>query len=72
MTNNRVGQRFKEGDRVKKRAIGGTKPPRFGTVLRAITKNDSRGHPAWYYSVQWDDLKSPAIHAQHILIPTND
>ena len=69
MTAARVGQRYQRGDRVKKRTIGGVKPPRFGTVLHATTKNDSRGHQSWYYSVQWDDLKSPSIHAQHALLP---
>ena len=73
MTNqSRIGQRFQKGDRVKKRTAGTTKPPRFGTILLATEKNDSRGHPSWYYSIQWDDLKSPAIHAQQALIPFND
>ncbi len=72
MTSIRVGQRYHQGDRVKKRTAGGNKPPRYGTVLEPIEGKDSRKSKIWYYSVQWDDLKSPAIHAQQSLIPLND
>ena len=65
----RVGQRYQLGQRVKKRATAISKKPRFGTVLEAIEGSDSRNHPMWYYSIQWDDLKSPSIHAQHALVP---
>jgi len=68
MAASRVGQRFKKGDRVRKKTIGGTKPPRFGVVLSAQQKPNARGQNFWYYTVQWDDLKSPAIHAQHVLL----
>ena len=68
----RVGQRYEKGDRVQKRTAGGNKPPRVGTIKLATEKNDSRGHPSWYYSVLWDGLKSTSIHAQQALIPLND
>lgn len=68
----RVGQRYHQGDRVKKRTIGGGKPTRYGTVLKPIEDKDRRGSKIWYYSVQWDDLKTPATHAQQSLIPLND
>jgi len=68
----RVGQRYNQGDRVKKRTIGGDRPPRYGTILNPIEDKDRRGSIMWYYSVQWDDLKSPATHAQQSLIPLND
>tara|TARA_R100000781_G_scaffold1477_2_gene2440 strand:+ start:385 stop:606 length:222 start_codon:yes stop_codon:yes gene_type:complete len=73
MTNiQRVGQRYHPGDRVKKRTATGNKPPRYGTILNPIEDKDRRGSIMWYYSVQWDDLKSPATHAQQSLIPLND
>ena len=65
----RIGQRFQVGGRVKKRATAIAKKPRFGTILEAIENSDRRNHPIWYYSVQWDDLKTPSIHAQHALVP---
>ena len=68
----KVGQRFHKGDRVQKRTAGGNKPPRFGRIVLATEKNDSRGYPAWYYSVIWDGLKSTSIHAQQALILRND
>ena len=68
----RIGQRYHQGDRVKKRTIGGGKSPRYGTILKPIEDKDRRGSQLWYYSVQWDDLKSPATHAQQSLIPLND
>ncbi len=65
----RIGQRFQVGDRVKKRATAISKKPRFGIIVEAIEGSDSRNHPMWYYSILWDDLKSPMKHAQHALVP---
>lgn len=69
---NRIGQRHKVNDRVKKRSLGGNKPPRYGTIIEPTIKKDSRGHQVYYYHVQWDDLQSPSLHAQHVLIPLHE
>ena len=73
-TYNRVGQRYQKNDRVRKKTIGKSKalPPRIGTILDVTVRVDRRGHPAFYYSIQWDDLKSPATHAQHVLSLLDD
>jgi hypothetical protein len=71
---NRVGQRYQKNDRVRKKTVGKKRslPSRIGTIMDVMVKTDKRGHPAFYYSIQWDDLKSPATHAQQVLIPLND
>ena len=73
-TSNRVGQRYQKNDRVRKKTLSNSisLPPRIGTVLDVTVRVDRRGHPAFYYSIQWDDLKSPATHAQHVLSRLDD
>jgi len=65
----RVGQRFNPDDRVKKQKLGGDNslPQRVGTVLEAFARKEKRGHTVYYYSVLWDDLKTPSIHGQNVL-----
>ena len=67
----RIGQRYKEGDRVTKKTVSKSRslPTRRGKILEVEVRKDRRGHPNYYYSIQWDDLKSPAVHAQHVLLP---
>jgi len=71
MTSSRIGQRYQIGDSVLKKTIGKSKslPPRRGVILDVQVKRDRRGHPSYYYSIQWNDLKSPAVHAQQVLMP---
>ena len=70
----RIGQRFKKGDRIKKIPLSKSRSfvPRVGVILDVEEKKDTRGHPRYYYKIKWDDLKTPAIHAQHVLTPIND
>jgi len=69
----RIGQRYVVGDRVKKKTVGrSTLPPRVGSITGVEIRTDRRGHPNYYYLIQWDDLKSLATHAQHVLTPLND
>ena len=70
MAEKRIGQRYKKGQRVAKKSISRTRalPSRVGVVLGVEIKKDRRGHPSYYYQVQWDDLKSPALHAQQVLL----
>jgi len=76
---NRVGQRFLEGDRVTKRRIDGFKSrrsPRTGKIVEVIEeeKKVKNRNPFKHYSykVLWDDLKSPALHAQQTLQALDD
>ncbi len=69
---NRVGQRHQINDRVRKKTLGGGKPTRYGTIIEPTIKTDSRGYKVYYYHVQWDDLQSPSLHAQHVLIPLHE
>lgn len=70
MPEERIGQRYKEGQRVAKKTISKSRslPPRVGVILGVEIKKDRRGHPSYYYKIQWDDLKSPAVHAQQVLL----
>ena len=43
-------------------------PRRKGKILSVEKRTNSRGYPTYYYQVQWSDLKSPSIHAQHVLL----
>ena len=72
-TSKRIGQRYQKHDRVRKKTISKSRslPPRIGTVLEVISETNKRGHTIYYYSIQWDDLKSPAVHAQHVLLNVN-
>jgi hypothetical protein len=74
MDNNRIGQRYKAGDRIKKIPLSKSRSfaPRVGVILDVEEREDARGHPRYYYKIRWDDLRTPAIHAQHVLIPVND
>ena len=70
MPNKRIGQKYKEGQRVAKKIASKSLslPPRVGVVLGVEIKKDRRGHPSYYYKIQWEDLKSPALHAQQVLL----
>ena len=54
MPNKRIGQRYKEGQRVAKKSISKSRalPPRVGVVLGVEIKKDRRGHPSYYYQIQ--------------------
>ena len=65
----RIGQRYQVNDRVKKKIISASRSmaPRKGRILSVEKKLNKRGQPSFYYQIQWDDLKSPSLHAQHVL-----
>ena len=70
----RIGQKYKAGDRIKKIPLSKSRSlaPRSGVVVDVEKIKDSRGHPRYYYQILWDDAKTPATHAQHVLVPIND
>ena len=74
MANNRVGQRYQVGDRVKKITISSTisLPPLKGTIVEVQKKQNKLKHPFYYYKVKWDERLSDSTHAQHALLPLSD
>jgi putative ribosome biogenesis GTPase RsgA len=74
MANNRVGQRYQVGDRVKKKTVSSTLslPPLRGAIVEVQKKENKLKHPVYYYKVKWDEKLSSSIHAQHALLPLSD
>lgn len=66
----RIGQKYQVNDQVFKKIISSSQsmPRRKGKILSVEKRTNSRGYPTYYYQVQWSDLKSPSIHAQHVLL----
>ena len=69
----RIGQKYQVNDRVLKKTVSASKSmaARTGKVLAVEQRTNSRGYSFYYYHIQWDDLKSPSIHAQHVLLKTD-
>jgi hypothetical protein len=65
----KVGQKYQLNDRVRKTSIhkSASLPTRVGVILGVEVKKDKKRRPSYYYMVQWDDLKSPSLHAQQVL-----
>ena len=65
----RIGQRYQVNERVLKKTISASRSmaPRKGRILSVEKRLNKRGHVSYYYRIQWDDLKSPSLHAQHVL-----
>ena len=65
----RIGQRYQVNERVLKKTISASRSmaPRKGKILSVEKRLNKLGHVSYYYRIQWDDLKSPALHAQHVL-----
>ena len=69
ISSNKVGQKYQLNDRVRKTTVhkSASLPPRVGVILGVEVKKDKKKRPTYYYMVQWDDLKSPSLHAQQVL-----